>query len=480
MAPRDATNQALDAKGVKGLKKISAAEVRKHNSEQDCWMVIRNKVYDVSGWTTKHPGGRVLLTHAGGDATSVFTGFHSGQAWSTLEPFCIGECTESVGVDNAFEREIRALVPEMQKRGLFKASALYYAFKFGSTTAIGLAGIAIAVLGSTFASKMLSALVLAMFWQQCGWLAHDFAHHAVWRNRKLNDLTVLIVGGLYLGFSLDWWKNKHNTHHAIPNVHESATDAHDGDPDIDTLPFLAWSKRLLKKVMPGGSEASPLARFLVANQALVYFPLLLFARATWALQSFAYVFRLGSLYWGAVAKEEVEKKAQGAVGNVVDVHKVSLRYEVLERVALLAHWAWFGALMALTMDATTAACYFAVSQTASGLLIALAFGTGHNGMLVYDADAKPGFAELQVTTTRNVNDTMAGLVGWFMGGLHYQIEHHIFPTIPRHNLKAVRSLVEPICRKHGIPYRSTSLTTGTIEILQHLSTVATELSKGPM
>lgn len=87
-------------------------------------------------------------------------------------------------------------------------SALYYAFKFGSTTAIGLAGIAIAVLGSTFASKMLSALVLAMFWQQCGWLAHDFAHHAVWRNRKLNDLTVLIVGGLYLGFSLDWWKNK--------------------------------------------------------------------------------------------------------------------------------------------------------------------------------------------------------------------------------------------------------------------------------
>lgn len=63
----------------------------------------------------------MLLTHAGGDATSVFTGFHSGQAWSTLEPFCIGECTESVGVDNAFEREIRALVPEMQKRGLFKA-----------------------------------------------------------------------------------------------------------------------------------------------------------------------------------------------------------------------------------------------------------------------------------------------------------------------------------------------------------------------
>ena len=85
-----------------------------------------------------------------------------------------------------------------------------------------------------------------------------------------------------------------------------------------------------------------------------------------------------------------------------------------------------------------------------------------------------------MTTTRNVDDTLGGLVGWFMGGLHYQVEHHIFPTVPRHNLREVRSLVEPICRKHGIPYHSTSLTRGTIEILQHLKAIASELSQGPV
>lgn len=215
-------------------------------------------------------------------------------------------------------------------------------------------------------------------------------------------------------------------------MHESVAGSHDGDPDIDTLPFLAWSSRLLRKVLRGGPEDSPLARFMVSNQTLIYFPLLLFARLTWALQSFAYVFRVSGMYWGSVKAEEVaavKAKAVAAAtkaGNALDVSRVTLRYEGAERMALLGHWAWYTALMAATMDARTAAAYFVVSQTAAGLLIALAFGTGHNGMTVYDADKKPGFAELQVTTTRNVDDTP--LVGWFMGGLHYQIEHHIFPT----------------------------------------------------
>ena len=43
------------------------------------------------------------------------------------------------------------------------------------------------------------------------------------------------------GFSVQWWKNKHNGHHAVPNLHNSTAKAQDGDPDIDTMPVLAWS-----------------------------------------------------------------------------------------------------------------------------------------------------------------------------------------------------------------------------------------------
>lgn len=106
-----------------------------------------------------------------------------------------------------------------------------------------------------------------------------------------------------------------------------------------------------------------------------------------------------------------------------------MRYEIGERIALTLHYVWFGALLvwvAMNVGVGAAVALFCTAQMLGGLLLAVAFGVGHNGMPTYDASAKPGFAELAVTTTRNVNDSP--LVGWFMGGLHYQIEHHIFPT----------------------------------------------------
>jgi fatty acid desaturase len=90
-------------------------------------------------------------------------------------------------------------------------------------------------------------------------------------------------------------------------------------------------------------------------------------------------------------------------------------------------------------------------------------------MAVYDFHDRPDFFSLQVTTTRNVDD--GWFVGWFMGGLQYQVEHHIFPYVPRHNLPKTRQLVEALCKKHRVPYKSTSLTVGTIEVLKHLGEV---------
>lgn len=125
---------------------------------------------------------------------------------------------------------------------------------------------------------------------------------------------------------------------------------------------------------------------MVANQAVFYFPLLLFARLIWALQSLAYVFRLSFMFWGAVDNAEVAKRkakelqeGNTKAGNTVDIGKVVLRYELLERGALLMHWAWMGALMVHTMDARTAFAFFMLAQFTSGMLIAVAFGVGHNG-----------------------------------------------------------------------------------------------------
>ena len=357
---------------------------------------------------------------------------------------------------------------------------------------LAILGVAVAVTlreGATFWQKMGGAFLVALFWQQCGWLAHDFAHHQVFKNRRLNDYGVLFVGNFLQAFSLEWWKNKHNTHHAIPNMHESAPEAHDGDPDIDTLPFLAWSQRFVAKTREGGAAASPVARFCVRNQAVLYFPVLFFARITWALSSIAYAFQVGVSLFGseaAIVKGVAEKlSAATAAGGAaapaapaVVASAGALRYPVSERVLLALHYCWYLALAFGPHNSPLEKLgFFFVSQTFSGLLLAVAFGVGHNGMSIYDSDKRPGFAELQITTTRNVDDDF--LVGWFMGGLHFQVEHHLFPFVPRHNLHKLRPMVEALCKKHNVHYHSTKMLQGTAEVLRHLDGVAKGLGQFP-
>ena len=54
----------------------SLAAVATHCSPSDCWVVIRNKVYDVTSWVPKHPGGALIYINAGKDCTQLFDAYH--------------------------------------------------------------------------------------------------------------------------------------------------------------------------------------------------------------------------------------------------------------------------------------------------------------------------------------------------------------------------------------------------------------------
>jgi acyl-lipid Delta6-acetylenase / acyl-lipid (9-3)-desaturase len=405
-------------------------------------------------------GGSVIFTHAGDDCTDIFAAFHPIGAMKELKKYEIGILDDTVkstviptktDKQIAFEQAYRELRLKLINDGLFDASLPYYAFKVASNLSILALSIYCATQFESFAMNMIGAVLLGLFWQQCGWLAHDFLHHQVFKKRVYGDMMGIVIGDLFQGFSVQWWKSKHNAHHACPNLHASVQGACDGDPDIDTMPLLAWSLKMAEN-----AKSDAMGRFMISFQALFYFPLLLFARFAWAYQSWVFV-------WGGWGQHSV------AAAKIDQKH---MKYPLAEKICLALHYTFIGAIMANMPSVFSALMYFVVGQTSCGLMLALVFGLGHNGMAVYPANERPDFWKLQVTTTRNV--TSNWFSDWFCGGLQYQVEHHLFPSCPRHNLGKVHKYVEAFCEKHDVTYHEADMVNGNIEVLQHLSKIAKE------
>ena len=105
---------------------------------------------------------------------------------------------------------------------------------------------------------------------------------------------------------------------------------------------------------------------MISWQAFFYFPVLLFARLTWAHQSWVFV-------WGGFGQHSVE-------GAAIDRKK--MQYPVLEKICLVLHYVGLVTILSY-MPFVNALCYFILAQTSCGLFLAVVFGLGHNGMAVY-------------------------------------------------------------------------------------------------
>jgi len=451
----------------KKMTKYTWAEVKEHSVPEDAWMVYHNKVYDVSNWHG-HPGGAVIFTHAGDDMTDIFAAFHARGSEFAMKKFMIGELipesNESKTPDQfAFEAGYRELRADMIKMGLFNSSKLFYVWKFVSNMSLWAAALSMVYFSTNNVVNFAAAWVMGLFFQQCGWLAHDFLHHQVFDARKYGDLVGIYWGDLMQGYSMQWWKNKHNGHHSVPNLHNSSAEAQDGDPDIDTMPLLAWSLQQAKsfrELQKDGSD-SKFVRTAIRYQALTYFPILLLARISWMNESFKTAFGLGA----SSANAAIEMKLKG------------LQYPRLERTGIILHHLWMAAFSCGFGQfgiAKSLGIYF-TATCSCGLLLALVFGLGHNGMATYDAGARPDFWKLQVTTTRNIiggHGIPQWFVNWFCGGLQLQVEHHLFPMVPRHHLPKVHELVVSFCKKWDVSYHEATLWEGTCEVVNHLSKVS--------
>jgi len=216
---------------------------------------------------------------------------------------------------------------------------------------------------------------------------------------------------------------------------------------------------------------SSIGRFMIRNQAVMYFPLLGFARISWLLQGLQYGFpNMPTFGWSVKSDNLAGKKVISPRG---------------EQVGLVLHYCWYLSMAYLVSAgapgpytaAAQGAAFILLSNVFTGLFLALVFGLGHNGMAVYHADDRPDFWKLQVSTTRNIvggKGIPQVLVDYFCGGLQYQVEHHLFPQIPRHNLAKVHQRVAKFCKEEGMLFKESDMVEGTVEVLRHLRAVSAE------
>jgi cytochrome b involved in lipid metabolism len=187
---------------VADVKKFTWKEVQQHRTPDDAWVIYNNKVYDVSNWH-EHPGGAVIFTHAGDDMTDIFAAFHAAGSHNMMAKFYIGDLIPESNSGKtekqlAFEKGYRDLRSQLVMMGMFKSNPWFYVYKCASNMLLWAAGMAL-MMGDRAWMHFTAAFLLGLFFQQCGWLAHDFLHHQVFRKRKYGDLAGLYWGNLMQG-----------------------------------------------------------------------------------------------------------------------------------------------------------------------------------------------------------------------------------------------------------------------------------------
>jgi fatty acid desaturase len=287
------------------------------------------------------------------------------------------------------------------------------------------------VLGGPSWWQLLTAAALGGVSTQLAYVGHDAGHRQIFRGRRAND-AVGYVHGVLVGMSYGTWVGQHNRHHAHPN-HA------DADPDID-IPVLAFSEE------QAAQRTGP-ARWITAHQAVAFLPLLLLEG--WSLHLTAAT---------AVARGEVARPR-------------------LEGLLLGAHVVGYVALLASTLTPLQALAFALVHQGVWGLCMGLAFAPNHKGMPVVPPGARLEHLHKQVLTSRSVRG--GRLVDYAFGGLNHQVEHHLYPGMPRHNLRRAQVLVEAFCTQHALPYTRTGVLDSYRQVLRHLHAVGAPLRERP-
>jgi fatty acid desaturase len=325
----------------------------------------------------------------------------------------------------------RVLREQIRNAGLLSRRRGYYGCKIAFTVVGFAAGwLALFAIGNSWVVLPIAAFLAVMF-TQVVFVGHDAGHQQIFRSPKANRLVGLFVGNALTGLSFGWWVPKHNAHHTHPNQI-------DRDPDIGSGAIIFTDKIT--------ERSSGFGRWLARWQAWLFFPLL-------ALEAVA-------LHVASV----------GTLGRRRD------RAAIFEGSLLIAHTALYLTVVFWVLSPVRALVFIAVQQGLFGLYLGCTFAPNHKGMTILDHDSDLSFAHRQVITARNLRG--GRFTTFMLGGLNYQIEHHLFPTMPRPNLARAQPFVREFCVERGWSYREDTLIRSYWSALRYLNAIGARDRRG--
>lgn len=413
-------------------KPLSASEIASHNNSKDAWIIIDGNVYNVTEFANRHPGGdRILHMFAGQDASDAFHSFHivPDRPRSMMNKFLVGRAEVDTDANAALVRDFRSLRAQLHSERMFDARPTFFVGWFAHILALEVAAALVAHWCVGWTGFVLCAVLLGVSQIQAGWLQHDFGHLAVFKSIWANDWAHKVTIMALKGASALWWKTRHNRHHAKTNVLGA-------DPDIDNDPLFLLGERMVEQ------------------------------RRGWSLS------RHQHIYWHFLGPP--------LVTTLLFIYQ-NLKF--VQRRRLHAEKLWIGGYF-VRFAATFGTAYGVSGCIALYFLMRLiesnwftwVTSMSHLPMHIDSSDASAhDWITHTILTTQNLSGGTFN--DWFTGHLNYQVEHHLFPTMPRHNYPLVAPRVAALCKKHNLPLRTRTLWEAANDVMDALQESAKLIEK---
>jgi fatty acid desaturase len=312
------------------------------------------------------------------------------------------------GSDAAYARLRRAVTDA----GLMERRYAYYSVRFASALLFVIGALSLPfVLPPSWGWTVLAAMVLGFATTQLGIVGHDAGHMAIFKKERHNFLLGQFCLSFVLGVSFWFWRDRHNRHHVL-------TNDEDEDPDLELGGLFT-----LDPEAAAGQRG--FRRWLTRYQAFLFVPVVTLA-LDWAFRIDGWRHAVGTL--------RGRRRA-------VEIGLLLLSHAVWMSPYVILGWRWVA--------------IYLVAQWTTNLYLGLAFAPNHKGMPIWAHDVQLTFLERQVLSSCNVRP--GRLTDYVYCGLNYQIEHHLFPTMPRVNFSRVQPIVQEFCIRHGLPYEELSV-----------------------